>query len=260
MGVKQEISYLIENIKFNLASAMEYKFNFLFMTTSMILNNVFLLLFWWILFDKFKEMNGWMFQDFMMLMAVVSVAIGLSRTLFYNARKLHKNISEGGLDYYIVLPKSILLNSIVKIDYAGIGDLVFGILIGVLAIDPINYPLFIVLVILSSIIYTSFILIINSSSFFIGKGESLSNSLELGIIVFSTYPFSLFGGLSRFLLLTIIPAGFVGGIPVGILKSFNWQWFLILLGFTVLIALLAYLIFRIGLKRYESGNLIVVRE
>lgn len=259
MAVKQELGYFIENIKFNIASALEYRTNFMIQTIAMFLNDVILALFWWILFDNFTEMNGWYFKDFLLLMAVVSAGIGFSRALFSDARKLYKKISEGELDYYLVLPKSVLLNSIVKVDYTGIGDIVFGIGLGLFVVDLAKFPFFLLMVLCSVIIYTSFMIIVNSISFYIGRGESLSTSLEIGIIVFSMYPFSLFEGVSRFLLLTILPAGFIGGIPVGLIKNFQIEWFLALTGFTILIALFAYLFFRIGLKRYESGNLTVVR-
>jgi ABC-2 type transport system permease protein len=259
MAVKSELRYLFENIKFHIASAMEYRANFLIMTCAMFFNDIFLLIFWWILFDRFNEIRGWYFKDVMLLIAVVAVSIGLTRVLFADAAKLYKKIAEGGLDYYLALPKNVLLNSIVKLDYTGVGDLVFGLLLGSYLVGITKIPLFLLVALCGTIVFTSFMIIINSTSFFIGRGEAISSSLEVAIIVFATYPFSLFSGVSRFLLLTILPAGFIGGIPVSILQQFNLQWFLILIGFTALIALVAYGFFRLGLRKYESGSMIVVR-
>lgn len=79
------------------------------------------------------------------------------------------------------------------------------------------------------------------------------------IITFGTYPFSSFEGAVRVVLLTAIPVGFISGIHVEIMKSFSPMLMLYMAVATAVIIAVAHVIFRIGLKRYESGNLINVR-
>lgn len=58
---------------------------------------------------------------------------------------------------------------------------------------------------------------------------------------------------------TAVPAAFVTHLPVELLRSFDVRLFLLLIGVAALLALLAVGAFRIGLRRYESGNLVVLR-
>ena len=48
-----EIKYLLYNIKFQIAAAMEYRFNFLLLNISMFLNDVFLIIFWYTILYAF---------------------------------------------------------------------------------------------------------------------------------------------------------------------------------------------------------------
>jgi ABC-2 type transport system permease protein len=79
------------------------------------------------------------------------------------------------------------------------------------------------------------------------------------LITFSLYPAEIFPGLVRVLLYTLIPAAFIGTVPVKLLKEFSWGNLALLAAFAAGLALLAQVVFRLGLRRYESGNLITAR-
>jgi ABC-2 type transport system permease protein len=91
------------------------------------------------------------------------------------------------------------------------------------------------------------------------NSEQLSTTLIDGNLVLASYPLSIYEGFTKILLLTIIPAGFITGIPVQLLKQFDWTWFLLMIGFMILISIIAVITFYKGLKRYESGNMLYVR-
>jgi ABC-2 type transport system permease protein len=80
------------------------------------------------------------------------------------------------------------------------------------------------------------------------------------MITFATYPAPLFDGWMKVLLFTALPAAFVSYVPVEALRTLS----LAQAGFAFLgyIAILAAgtAVFYAGLKRYESGNLISMRE
>ena len=67
---------------------------------------------------------------------------------------------------------------------------------------------------------------------------------------------NIFTGVVRLLLFTIVPAGFVSFVPLQLLHRFTWPLLLAMAGFTVLIVALAAGLFQLGLRRYESGNLL----
>ena len=48
-------------------------------------------------------------------------------------------------------------------------------------------------------------------------------------------------------------------MPAGLLSDFSWERLATLVAFTAGITLAAWWVFRWGLRRYESGNLVTVR-
>ena len=62
------------------------------------------------------------------------------------------------------------------------------------------------------------------------------------------------------MLFTFIPTGFISYVPLQLLRSFSWSMLGGLLLFTLGAAILAVFVFQAGLRRYESGNLVLMRE
>jgi ABC-2 type transport system permease protein len=101
--------------------------------------------------------------------------------------------------------------------------------------------------------------IAGSLAFWIGSAEAAAFQAQQAAITFSLYPGAMFHGWIRLLLFTLIPAGFISHIPVELLRSFDPLLLVGLLAFTLFSATLAVAVFRLGLRRYESGNLVVLR-
>jgi ABC-2 type transport system permease protein len=79
------------------------------------------------------------------------------------------------------------------------------------------------------------------------------------MITFGLYPAEIFPGVVRILLYTLIPAAFVGSVPAALLVDFSWRRLTTLIAVTAAFTFLAWGVFRWGLRRYESGNLVSVR-
>lgn len=70
--------------------------------------------------------------------------------------------------------------------------------------------------------------------------------------------FTLFEGTAKFILFTILPAALMGAVPAEFVRQFDWSTLgELLFGGFVLLAL-AIFVFRLGLRRYESGSAIQV--
>ncbi len=59
----------------------------------------------------------------------------------------------------------------------------------------------------------------------------------------------------RGLLFTVVPAGFISFVPLQLLHQFMWPLFGGMVGFTLLFVAIAVGLFELGLRHYESGNL-----
>lgn len=260
MEVKRLFKFIGQYFKINLQSAMEYRISFFTQAGFMFLNDIVWVIFWIIFFNKFSAINNWGFRDLMVLYTVITAAWGLAGVFFGNFRYLAEVIKEGQLDFYLTLPKEELTHILIsKSKFDAFGDLLFGIILGVIFIPLHLLPLTLFLIILSALILLAFAIILGSLSFYLGSAVEIANQGTMAVLSIGSYPFSAFQGYSRFILLTVIPAGFITGIPVELIKNFNWGWFLLMVLSCIVLWAIALIIFKKGVKRYESGNLINVR-
>jgi ABC-2 type transport system permease protein len=254
------IRFVFDYFKVNLSSQFEYRFSFIFTVLSMAFNDLVWIFFWFIIYSRFAEINGWYFKDLLLLYSIGMTSVGLTGVLFGHRFNMAAVIERGGLDFYLTLPKNVLLHLLVsKMSVGGFGDFIFGLVVAAFVLSWKQIPLFAFLCILSAGIIIAMAMIVGSLAFVLGRSESLERNLFMGILTFGVYPFSIFGGIPKLILLTIIPAGFITGIPVQILNEFSLKWLLIMIGVTILFLLIGIKMFYLCLKKYESGSIIVER-
>ncbi len=254
--------FVWEHFKFNVESAMEYRWSFVSQVSFMVLNDFLLLFFWWLIFGKVQTIGGWTFADVITMHAVLATSYGLSVSVFGNVNRLARIIAEGQLDYYLLLPRNPLLHALVsRSDLSGLGDVAFG-LAAFCLFTPVTLgrlALFVIVTLASCTVYTCFAVITGSIAFFIGNAQTISLQLLGALITFGGYPDSIFKGLVRAVLYSVIPVGFAIYVPVSLLRNFSVVHLAGLLAFAGAIAWAASWLFGAGLRRYESGNLVSAR-
>ena len=65
---------------------------------------------------------------------------------------------------------------------------------------------------------------------------------------------------TKVLLLTVVPSAFLAHIPVELMRQFDPGMMALLLAFSAGLWIAAVAVFRFGLRRYESGNLMTMRS
>lgn len=242
----------------NLQAAMEYRTAFWVQIGAMIGNDSLWLLFWWSYFQQFPLVNGWQQTDVVVIWSISAFGIGLSSALFGNAPRLAALIMNGGLDAYLGMPRNPLLHAcIASTDPSGWGDALFGLAAFLLFVHPGIFIilLFLALGCLVTLIFTAFVVILGTLAFFIGNTDGLTQQMVGAIVTFAVYPMNIFNSATRVVLFTIIPAGFISFVPLQLLHQFTLPMAGAMTGFTALILAGATGFFHLGLKRYESGNL-----
>lgn len=248
--------------RLNLAGHMEFRAAFFSQTLGMILNNALVLAFWALYFAQFPRVSGWTLADVVRLWAVVAAGFGLSNAIFGNGRFVAQIIAQGQLDYYLLLPADPLLHLLIsRMGLASWGDFFFGVLAYAVVgpWTPSALALFVLLVLTACAILTAYWAILGSLAFWLGNADTLSTQASNALINFSTYPGGIFRGLARVLTFTVLPAAFVGHVPAQLLRASNAADLAAVLAFAVGSCTLAWLLFRLGLRRYQSGNLVVLR-
>jgi ABC-2 type transport system permease protein len=193
---------------------------------------------------------------------VVALSFGLSGLLAGNSgANLAYLIAQGRLDYYLVFPRVLLTHVIFsRMSVSGIGEVSFGLLAFAFAglFRPLDVLFFLAASIPAALIYMAFTVIAGSLAFFMGNAQYASQQMTNSILTFALYPNTLFSGAARFLLFTLVPAAFIGGVPVEIIKGHNGQLLAMLCGVAVVMWTIAIALFYQGLHRYESGSAINV--
>jgi ABC-2 type transport system permease protein len=249
--------------KLNLAGAMEFRLSFLLTAGMMVVNNVVWILFWGLYFRRFPIVNGWELRDVMMLWAIAAGGFGVMAALFGNAMRIANLIATGQLDVYLAQPKPVLLHVLVsRMSVSAIGDVAFALLIYAAfgdktALGAVKFSLAMVL---STLIFIFFTVIVNCLAFWLGNTEGLSFQLFNALLTFTTYPTGIFRGLGKLVLFTVIPAGFVSYLPIGLLRQANVPFLLGAAAMTGLLTFAGVRLFYGGLRRYSSGNRIGLRR
>lgn len=256
--IQVELRFLKTLFTLNLASAMEYRASFITQIAGMFINNGIYFVFWVLFFDKFGSVQGYMTRDVFLLFGLVASGYGLGHMVAGNvSHHLAYLIAQGRLDYYLVFPRALLPHVIgSRMQVSAIGDFLFGLMAylfvgSLLPVDILLYLLVLLLVASNIIAYS---IMCGSLAFFFGDARNLSMQMSNALLTFSMYPMGFFGGTTRVVLFTLIPAGFVSAIPVQILQLRDGFLLVVLFGVTVVLWVLATAVFHFGLRRYESGS------
>ena len=238
---------------------MEYRASFVTQIVFMFINNGIYFIFWLIFFNQFGAVRGYDISDIYLLFAIVAFSFGIGAMFAGNTgANLAYLIAQGRLDYYLVLPRNLLIHIIFsRMQVSAIGDISFGILAFFFAarLQLLDWVFFLAVSIPAAFIFVGFATIAGSLAFYMGNAQYASQQMTNAIITFALYPNTLFGGFSRFMLYTIIPAFFIGAMPVEIVKGREVNMLLALWGVVILVWLLTTAVFYRGHEVLGGGVL-----
>jgi ABC-2 type transport system permease protein len=246
----------------NAQAALEYRASLVSQALAMVINDALWVAFWASYFDRFA-LPGWTRADVVTLWALVATSVGLADTFFGNAGRLAGLIARGELDFYLTLPKPPLLHLLIgRMKLFAPGDVAFGLLAFGLFRRPsaVEWALFALCALTGATIVVSYGVIAGSLAFWLGRAESVAGQLFNTMVHFSTYPTPIFKGAARVLLHTLVPAAFLATVPVELLQEPRPLLAGELLAVAAALAALSGAVFRAGLSRYTSGNLLAARE
>ena len=255
--ILSEVRFVLHLTRLSMASNMEYRVSFLSQVVGMMINNGIYFVFWLLFFDRFGEIRGYDMDEVFMLFAIITFAFGIAYTFAGNARSVAELIAQGRLDYYLALPRPVLLHLIFsRMGQSTLGDLTFGVLAFLFTgrLDLPSVSLFLVASLLAAVVFVSFSVTVGSLAFFIGNARLLSERIVQTMLTFGLYPFGLFQGGVRLILLTLIPAAFVGAVPVQVVQELDLSALALLAAAALINVLVMLAVFRLGLRRYESGS------
>lgn len=251
------LSFFFALLKTSIRSSISRRGAFLLESALMIANNLIFLSIWWVFFKQFKNVGGWGMKDMVALMAIGTGAYGLMQICFGGVKSLSGVIIRGDLDPYMTQPKNLLLHIMASRSLSkGWGNLMTTLTLVLLGgLTSFREIVLIILTMCTGcLVFTAFSIIIHSLAFWLGSIETVSKKYCDSLFLFALYPTNIYSGLLQIVMFTLIPAGFIGYLPVELLRDFCWTKFAILFAGSIGFFALAFCIFYLGLKRYESGN------
>jgi ABC-2 type transport system permease protein len=241
----------------NLKATLMLRGAFVMQVVFMALNNLTFFVFWWALMRRVPQIRGWRLEDIQVLFGVVAAGFGTAVTLAGGVRHLGRLIDDGELDTLLTQPQPVLLHALgLRSQASGLGDVLSGIaFIGCSGqISWRALPLVGFAIVASTLVFVACGIVFFSLAFWLGRVETLARQLWELLITFSLYPEPLFEGTLRFLLFTLLPAGFVGYVPARLAQSPSVTRALLLTVAAATYLAIAALVFDRGLRRYESGS------
>jgi ABC-2 type transport system permease protein len=232
--------------------------SFWFQVGLMVANDITWIVFWVLFFDRVGHIRGWAVQDVIVLFSILLTTAGVVLGVFANSRRIGMLAADGSLDETLVLPVAPLSHILTsRVDAANIGDLLFGPVLFAVAGHPTPQRTVMYLLgsVAGSVVLIGFLVACGALTLFVGgRGEQADLGFN-AILIFASYPLDLFGGATKVLLFTAVPAAFVTGVPARLVRSFDLGEALLLPAVAALFALLGWSLFQLGLRRYSSGSI-----
>lgn len=249
----------------NMKAAIEYRKSFIIQTVFMFINNFFFLIFWGIVFDVSGEnINGITMNDILYLWSLPTLAYGIAFFFFGGTQKLGDYIVNGGIDILLLQPKNVIINALLSSsDFSAFGDILYGLLIGLFAVqfDLLKFLLLIILACIAALFFICTNIILRVISVWVGDTTNIEHIYTYTLLLtFSTYPENIFAGIIKFLMYTVIPAGYIAFMPIKIVSVYDFSLLLILIPIAITYILLTSLICQKALKKYESTNNVLLRD
>lgn len=220
--------------------------------------------FLYLIFDKIPNLNGWTLSQLIFIYGFAQIPRGIDHLFTDNIWLVAwRMVVNGDFDRYMLRPMNVFFQIICeKLQPDAVGELLIGTILiimslskGIVIVDGMHIVMFIVSVIAGAVIYTSIKLLFASLSFWIKRsGPFLQVAYEMAD--FAKYPVEIYSKPIQFILTFIVPFAFVAYFPASyflIQKSA-----LTTVGIECLIAvilsILAYSVFKIGISKYESAG------
>ena len=241
----------------NLRASLALRGAFLLQVAFMALNNAVYFSVWVIFFKRFHDLNGFGMADMELTYGIVACGFGLAVALAGGFRDLSKLIVEGGLDGYLTQPKPALVQAVCSRTLAsGWGDLASGlVMVGISRqVSFAHAPYLALAIVLSAVVFVAAGVIFHALAFWLGPVDSFARMLWEFLLTFSIYPEPIFGGGVRILLYTLLPAAFAGFLPARLAHRPTLASVSLAVGGAACVVAVALIVFRRGLRRYESGN------
>ena len=230
--------------------------NFAIQVGGMIVNDIFFLALWVLFFAGFRSIGGWQLKDMALLFGLTMSVVGISGVFFGGYRDLAATLLRGELDALLTQPKALIPRLLARESIATAwGDLAGAVFVlAVFAkLEWTDVPALLLAIAAGTTVYVSASISFASLAFWAAGARSFARDLTDFMLLFSSYPGSIYQGAVKTIAFTILPAGFVVLAPMGMVRHPGAQTLAVVVFGAVVYGALAVALFHLGVARYRRG-------
>ncbi len=254
--------YMWALLKVNMKSALSLRAVYVVRTFFGIAQHSVYICMWFIMFETVPSIGGWAIEHVLLAYGIGIVAWGSVAFFAFGLRSLPRQIDNGELDVYLTQPRPLLINIAMGTSQAsGPPEILFGIGVLIIAgcMTHVSVFLLCLMVICATCVFGSMVLAYASLGFWLKDFHGTSEEVTVNAFIVSNRPEAIFEGWLHIIVITIVPVTFMTYLPIEFLLTHKLSALLgVLLG-VIGCMCISYLIFKTGLRRYESGNRFGVR-
>lgn len=217
---------------------------------------------------QFGSIGGYGYGEIIFLYGLGLISHGLMVVFFIQTWNIDRMILRGGFDRMLLRPMSVVFQFCTDyFNFIGLIDLIPGVVIFIYGCNVVGFTwslfniLKLALVLAGAVmIRASFYLLIGCISFWAKGSRALVGAGELFLQRTTMYPMSVYPMIFQFVFTFIIPVGFIAFYPAAEFLQKNGS-VAFHLGFALLTPIagllmssFTILLFKIGLRRYESAG------
>jgi ABC-2 type transport system permease protein len=260
--MKKDILYFLAQTRANLKNAQALASSFWIGVFSMIINNLAFFVIWYFFMNATGPINGWTSLDVFAMLGVSMFCFGFCQSFFYGIRDLPDFVMKGSFDSVLLAPvNSFLKLSSSSFSITAYGDLIMSSSVLVFYIiytkmDLYLIVFFIIMILLGCITFICIRLLCSLVVFFIHDGEIVATQMFEIFLRPGLYPGAIFPNKLKIFFMTVIPALITSSVPIDAIKERSSYILFFSFIVTLIWVLITYFLYKISIKRYESGNLL----
>ena len=265
-----ELKIAMQSLKMSVRGRMQYRVDSLVATLAVFVRESTNIVVIYLTLLKFDSINQWNINEMLFLFSILFLTYAIVVALFADLRDFSCMIREGRFDRLMVRPRGLLfqliLNNADVLAVAGhgmLGVILFFVSAGRVGIQwNLVTILYYVSAIIGGVLIQGGIFIFFSAlSFYFVETGSIREIFYWNMRKFAGYPISIYSKAIQIIMIYVVPFAFVNYFPAQFLlrkedmELYNEVYMYIAPVVGVFIYILAYIFWRISVKRYTStGN------
>ena len=251
----------------SLRTQLQYRISFFLLTLSQFVSTFVDILAIWVLFDRFKTLQGWSLPELCLIYGIIHMGFAIAESCARGFDHFAQMIRYGDFDRVLLRPISTIFQvAVYEIQFMRIARFFQGLVVLLYGAHALHFSLFSLnaLVIMFSIFGTASLfyglfVIQAAVSFWTVESLEVMNITTFGGLQTGQYPISIYSKPFRLIFTFLIPLACVGYYPIAVLLHKNDTlplWIGVLtpvFGFAFL--LISFQLWHLGVRHYRStGN------